>query len=164
LDEFTHAFADVGVEAEAIERDEVLAEKDSENNLFALGAREGSCAQVDWKGEPWIERELTVLRHSTLRDIHSGEDFYPRDDLGGDVKVDAGLFDKCAINAESDLNAVSFGLDVDIAGALVDSASDEIVEDDNSVAVGECRRGSGGGRSLDGAHEQERMPPSTMKR
>ncbi len=81
------------------------------------------------------ERELSVLGHAALRDVHAREDLDARDDLGGDVEGNALLLDHLAVHAEADVHAIALRLEMDVAGVGADRAADDFVEDDDGALL-----------------------------
>src|SRR5262249_4538530 len=116
----------------------------SQHDLLAERARERRRAEVD-RLAVRKERELAVLRHAALRDVHAREHLHARHDLGRDVEWNALLFDHLAVDAEAHVEAIAFRLEVNVASLRTHRTTDDLVEDDDRALledVGHEKEGS----------------------
>ena len=122
--------------------DHLLVE-DADDRVLAVDAGHDGDAEVD-RLVLDLEPEAAVLGDAALGDVEVGHDLDAGDDRRLELLVDGlhGLAED-AVDAELDLDVLVLGLDVDVAGPLLDGGEDDGVDelDDRAVLVGQLLDG-----------------------
>ena len=111
--------------AAKVERQRTLVQ-DSHHHALAVDGGHGAHAEVHLATFV-AQGDVTVLRHIALGDVHLRHDLDAADDRGLQVLGRAGLLDQHAVHAVLHLQFALEGLDVDVAGALLDGLEDHQV-------------------------------------
>src|SRR5690606_20310660 len=87
----------------------------------------GAGAQVGGLPAPF-ERDAAVLRLVPDGDVHVPHDLHARDQASGHVAREGGVVDEASVDAVADAHSVRGGLEVDVAGALLERFGDDHVD------------------------------------
>jgi hypothetical protein len=116
------------VEAELLELDvDGLGVEDTHDRLLAVAVGEGGHTQVELAALHGAA-DAAVLRHAALGDVQVRHDLQAAGDGGGHARRGVHHLEQLAVDAEADLELLLAGLDVDVAGALLDGGLDDVVD------------------------------------